>query len=202
MSNHVPRNPEEAEQQLRIDLAEYEADIQRSLEALKSSNASGLEAIKASTLINGGAAVAVLAFIGHLASIHADASVIMNFARPLRLFVAGALFGVVASGVTYLVRRIDFVSLKREFTSKEARRGGNEDLAAADHESSVKWGWWAEGLNFIVILIVAASLVCFGCGCYTAYRVFESGITTPPAPPAWTNCGHVWRTLLSIFDPI
>jgi hypothetical protein len=176
MSNHAPSNRDEADQQLRIDLAEYEADTQRSLESIKSGNASGLEAIKAGTLINAGAAVAVLAFIGHLASIHASGAVIMNFARPLRLFVAGALLGVVASGVTYLVRRIDFVSLKREFASKEARRGGNQGLATSNHESSIKWARAAEALNVIVILIVAASLVCFSRGCYTAYCVFESGI--------------------------
>lgn len=157
-------------------LAEYAADTQRSLESFRAGNESGTEAIKAATLINGGASVAMLAFIGHLASIQAKAAVIMGFAEPLRLFVMGALLGVVASGVTYLAHMFYIGSLTREFRSKEAKREGDEKLASIKHKASVRWGHVGQGINFIAILTVVAALLCFGFGCYIAYRAFESGI--------------------------
>src|SRR5438128_5691304 len=83
-------------------LAEYAADTERALESVRAGNASGREALRAITLINGGAAVAMLAFIGHLASTSASPTMIINFAKPLRLFVIGTLLSVIASGVTYL----------------------------------------------------------------------------------------------------
>jgi hypothetical protein len=59
------------EGKLSIDLAAYGANTSRSLQAVEAGNKAGAESIKAVTLINGGATVALLAFIGHLASISA-----------------------------------------------------------------------------------------------------------------------------------
>ena len=178
---------EMAAEEHKAALAEYAADTQRSLESVRAGNESGTEAIKATTLINGGAAVAMLAFVGHLASIQAKATVIMGFAEPLRLFVAGALLGVVASGVTYLAHVFYIGSLTREFRSKEAKREGDETLASVRHNASVRWGRIGQGINFIVVLIVVASLFCFAFGCYIAYRAFESGIPLHSTGPALTN---------------
>src|SRR6266404_3904086 len=119
-----PLNREEAlriaSEQSKIDLAEYEADVQRSLEANRTGNASGRDAIKATTLVNGGAAVAMLAFLGHLASIGADPTTIIEFARALRWFVIGTLLCVLASGITYVAQRTCELGLRREFESKAA----------------------------------------------------------------------------------
>jgi hypothetical protein len=80
---------EMAAEEHKTTLAEYATDAQRSLESVRAGNESGTEAIKATTFINGGAAVAMLAFIGHLASIQAKAAAITGFARPLLWFVVG-----------------------------------------------------------------------------------------------------------------
>jgi len=64
------------QRQQAIDLAAYAASTSRSLEATRAGNAAGTEALRAVTLLNGGAAVALLAFISHLASIGAPQSAI------------------------------------------------------------------------------------------------------------------------------
>lgn len=70
----------------------------------------GQNATRILLAINGGAAIAVLAFLGHLASI--DSSMIKAFASPLRWFTFGvALMGLVAGG-TYL-SQLAFSSEKR-----------------------------------------------------------------------------------------
>jgi len=176
-----------AAQEHKAALAEYAADSQRSLESVRAANISGAEALKAATLINGGAAVAILAFIGHLASINAKPPVVMDFAKPLRSFVVGALLGVVASGVTYLAHMFYIGSLTREFQSKEARREDNETLAVSKHKASVRWGRIGRVVNLVVMALVAASLFSFAYGCYIAYRAFESGITSPTRLSAQSN---------------
>jgi hypothetical protein len=162
-------------------LAEYAADTERTFEAVRAGNASGREALRAITLINGGAAVAMLAFIGHLASTSANPTIIINFAKPLRLFVIGTLLSVVASGVTYLAQRAWFAALKCEFESKEAKRDDDQILAANKTRVSKRWVRVGECTNLIVISLGAAALFCFAYGCYIAYRVFESGILPYPA---------------------
>ena len=158
-------------------LAEYAADVQRTLESVRAANESGSEAIKAATLINGGAAVAMLAFVGHLASIQAVATVIMGFAKPLRLFVVGTLLGVVASGLTYLAQSFFTASLVRDLKSKEAKREDQESLATRHDAASVTWRRIGQVTNFTAVLTVVAALVCFSLGCYVAYQAFQSGIT-------------------------
>ncbi len=169
---------EMAAEEHKAALAEYVADSQRASESVKAGNLSGAEAIRAATLINGGAAVAMLAFIGHLASIQAKSTVIMDFAGPLRLFVIGVLLGSVASGVTYLAHTFYLGSLIREFRSKEARRDDNETLAELKQKASIRWGRVGRSINLVAVLLVAASLFCFAYGCCVAYRAFESGIAT------------------------
>jgi uncharacterized membrane protein YvlD (DUF360 family) len=75
-----------------------EANMQWPLEMFRAGTTTGAEAIKAAILINGGAAVAVLAFISHLTKPE-----VARFAVPLFLFVGGVFASAVASGVTYLV---------------------------------------------------------------------------------------------------
>jgi hypothetical protein len=72
------------------------------LEGFKQVIALGQSAIKSVTLINGGAAVALLAFIGHLAVAATSKYQITPFAESLRYFVAGVLCSALASGTTYL----------------------------------------------------------------------------------------------------
>jgi hypothetical protein len=70
------------------------------LEGFKSVILARQNALRLAILLNGGAAVAMLAYIGKL-SVKASASV-SQFAFPLFLFVLGALTVAVGAGVTYL----------------------------------------------------------------------------------------------------
>lgn len=88
----------------QADLERYKAKLQNlnesQAEMFRSVIAAGQAAIRSSLLLNGGAAVALLAFMGHLAQ-HTPAKVV-DFAICLLLFTLGALAIVMVSGGTYL----------------------------------------------------------------------------------------------------
>ncbi|MES1950513.1 hypothetical protein S4A8_06628 [Salinisphaera sp. S4-8] len=92
-------------------LAQYEAELQQYIEHTKSQNAAQLEmfrsvissgqnAIRTSFLLNGGAAVALLAFLGHLAT--SKPNFVALFADVLLPFSIGVLAIAIVSGFTYL----------------------------------------------------------------------------------------------------
>lgn len=73
------------------------------LENFKALISAGQAAIRTMLALNGGAAVAMLAFIGHLAT--GDAALtIPTFAGCLSLFAGGALAAGLVSGGTYLTQ--------------------------------------------------------------------------------------------------
>lgn len=93
------------------ELEQYKAQLQVWVEAEKRNHASDLEmfrsviqsgqnAVKSSFLLNGGASVALLAFIGKLTE--EQHSKIPAFADALTIFVIGVFSIALASGVTYL----------------------------------------------------------------------------------------------------
>jgi hypothetical protein len=94
-----------------VELEQFKADLQNwinqndfqhqsKLEMFRSVITAGQSAIKSSFLLNGGAAVALLAFIGHLASI--DKANVAIFAPSLLPFAYGVLAIAITSGFTYL----------------------------------------------------------------------------------------------------
>lgn len=95
----------------QADIEHYKAQLQLWVEAEKRNHSADLEmfrsviqsgqnALKSSFLLNGGASVALLAFIGKLTE--EQASRIPGFAYPLSVFVTGILSIALASGATYL----------------------------------------------------------------------------------------------------
>jgi hypothetical protein len=132
---------------VRAALTEYQVDTQRSFEMFRAGTTTGAETIKAAILINGGAAVAVLAFIGHLVAIHAPSAAVMNFAWPLALFVIGVLASALASGVTYLVHWCYVTALNYEFAGKKARRDDKDDVAKPNEQSEKRWNRIAWRVN-------------------------------------------------------
>ena len=107
--NEVQNSPEP--EPTPVDFERYKADLQNWIEANKYQHEGNLEmfrsvitsgqgAIKSSLLLNGGAAVALLAFIAHLAELQRDK--VSEFASCLLLFAFGVLAIVVTSGCTYL----------------------------------------------------------------------------------------------------
>jgi len=102
-----------AEMKLDCDLAVFSAENDRniahannltasSLELFKSVILVGQSALKASMLINGGAAVALLAFMGKIWGTSTSSEVAGNISMALFLFCIGIFLSALASGVTYV----------------------------------------------------------------------------------------------------
>lgn len=139
-----------------VDIERYKADLQNwieankyqhegNLEMFRSVIASGQGAIKSSFLLNGGAAVALLAFIAHLAEFKADK--VPEFAACLLPFAFGVLAIVVTSGCTYL----------SQWLYSNAREGAR------------KAGF---RVNILCILLGIASYAFFIWGLLATYRIF------------------------------
>jgi len=99
-SNLAKYNAENA-----CNLAQYNAENTANLEMFKSVILAGQSALKSVILINGGAAVAILAFIGNIWNKQTDVYVVKKLLVSMALFVLGNLTGAVASGFTYLAQR-------------------------------------------------------------------------------------------------
>jgi hypothetical protein len=118
-----------------------------SVEMFKSVIAAGQSALKTSFLMNGGASLALLAFVGHLSS-H-NSGKIPLLAPSLAIFVAGVLVISLASGVTYL----------------------SQWFYADDQRWAERTGF---ALNVLAIVLGLASYCVFAWGVYKAYQVFAS----------------------------
>lgn len=86
--------------QLQIMVEREKSNHASDLEMFRTVIQSGQNAVKTALLMNGGASVALLAFIGKLTE--EQQSRIPPFADALAIFVAGVFTIVVASGSTYL----------------------------------------------------------------------------------------------------
>lgn len=139
-----------------VELEKYKADLQLHIEQNKNYHASQLEmfksvitsgqnAMRSSFLMNGGAAVALLAFIGHLAAIK-PASVPL-FASVLMPFVFGVLAMTMTSGFTYL----------------------SQWLYDSASEKAQEWGF---NINILCIALGISSYGLFMWGMYRAYFAF------------------------------
>lgn len=115
------------------------------LEMFKSVIQTGQNALRAIVLLNGGAAVALLAFIGKLADV--SRLNIPLFAVPLTIFVVGAFLSTISSGLTYLTQL-----LYSEMGKWRNRTG--------------------VFLQIVSIILGLASLCSFGYGTYRAYGAF------------------------------
>lgn len=139
-----------------IEIERYKADLQNWIQANKLSSESNLEmfrsvissgqsAIKSSFLLNGGASVALLAFIGHLAQF--TPTKVAAFGNCLLPFTFGVLAISVTSGLTYLTQWL-YAS-----ASAEARKAGFR-------------------VNVFCILLGFASYAFFTWGIVATYRLF------------------------------
>lgn len=136
---------------------QYRAQIDFDIEELKAVNAAGQSAIKSSMLVNGGGAVALLAFIGHLTTSSATAGAIPTFALPLTIFVLGVWLSGMSAGFTYLTAF-----------------GRSIKLSDPQRRPTPKWRTFSNLSNWIAIICGSASLMfCFPAGCYFGYKSFE-----------------------------
>ena len=146
-------------------LERYKAELITHIEATKHNNNANLEMFKSVILagqnairtivgINGGASVAMLAFLGHLAAIRSP--LIPVYAACLLPFATGTLLGGLISGSTYL--------------SQWLYAGGSKKAETAGFV-----------VNILVILFGIGAFASFGLGvCWT----YEAFLNTPPLDTA------------------
>ncbi len=96
----TPAQMEKYKAELQVWIKQNEAVQAAELEKVRSVILAGQNALKTAFLMNGGATVALLAFLGKLSDKHQDK--IAVFASALVVFVIGVLAITVASGLTYL----------------------------------------------------------------------------------------------------
>jgi hypothetical protein len=137
----IEAGKETALAQQRADLAQFSAEADARLELFRSVISSGQAALKSFFLLNGGAAVAVLALVGHLSTTGATAAHVDAFALPLLCFAVGLLLSAIASGGTYYVQK-----------------------AYSDRRKQL-----GDRLNAVGFVVCIASLLAFVAGGYYAY---------------------------------
>lgn len=137
---------EEAKLNHASKLAHYTATNVANLELFKSVIETTKILIQSLILINGGSAVALLAFIGHLASSGNGHPSVSSFAAPLLCFVIGVGTAAFFGGL---------IALAQKLYSHHLRRSGNASVMAS-------------------ILLALASFTAFGLGSYWAYKVFAT----------------------------
>jgi hypothetical protein len=117
--------------------------------------AQGGDALKAFSLINGGALVATLAFLGQRQGLSAEAAAAMSFA--LWVWAGGLLLAAASYGLRYLADVVTIVSEIRD------RRMWTSPLL-----------WWS------AVLAGLGSLACFAVGAYMAGGGIEAILTQLP----------------------
>lgn len=116
---------------------------QSNIESFKAAVTSGQSAIRSLFLLNGGAAIAILAFLGHLTQHHPDR--LPTFAWTLLPFTVGVFATATVSGLTYLSQ----VFFARNETEK-----------------------YGFAFQFACVGVGVSSLVCFAIGMRRAYDAF------------------------------
>ena len=139
----------------RADLSAWitarQHQYEHNLEMLRSVITVGQSALKSSLLINGGAAVAVLAFLGRLLSSESASVSIDGLSLALLQFVWGVLAAAIAAGATYF---------------SQAGYGG-------------EFGSWSRkigiGGHIVAVVGVFAAYGFFGVGAWQAYSAINLG---------------------------
>ena len=140
------------------ELEQYKAQLQHDIELSKNDHATNLEmfrsvissgqnAIRSSFLLNGGASVALLAFISHLTTSKVEK--VASFADALIPFVIGVLAITITAGLTYL----------------------SQWFYAHDTKASIRTGFI---LNIIIIILGLASYGFFIWGMCVTYENFKT----------------------------
>lgn len=126
------------------NLAHYEAIQQLSIEMFRSVISYGQAALKTTILINGGAAVALLAFIGRIWGSSPSQAAVDSLTNSIVLYSFGVLASAMGTATTYLT------------------------------QYSYHSAWKKTGIAFHIasVLFVLVAFVLFGVGSYEAYVAF------------------------------
>lgn len=139
------QSPEARALEHERNLAHFEATAQSSIEMFKSVIDAGKEALKAAMLINGGAVVALLGFMGAVISKGLSNKLGLALTTPLIAFGAGVLAAGLAFGFRYISQAI--------YSSRHLTVG--------------------HVVNGISTLLAVISFALFAFGLYGAYQAFS-----------------------------
>lgn len=131
-----------------INIEEMKLNEAIRLESFRSTINVGMNAAKSCMLINGGASVALLAFIGNIWAKDSLDIAAMLVSKGLLIFCAGVFLAALCSGFTYLAQS--------SYTSSQLG-------------TIKKWVVWGRICNVIAILSALLSLIVFGLGSYQTY---------------------------------
>jgi hypothetical protein len=135
---------EEQKLELQRSLAHYDAVNKSNLEMFRSVIESGKEALNASLLINGGAVIAVLSFLGTAVGKGASNALGLALTYPLLAFGSGVLLAALAFAARYFTQYA---------YDREAMRPGT-------------------GFHILTVLLGLSAYSSFGFGVFLAYRAF------------------------------
>lgn len=129
---------------------QYKAEQESNLEGFRSTIQFGQAALKSSILINGGAAVAILAFIGHILGSGVSKTIQSEISYSLLIFFVGVLAAAMACGTSYFSQSYYF----------ELR----------NNKVALIW-------RIASVVLVIFSYICFLWGGLSAYWGFTTAIT-------------------------
>lgn len=131
------------------NLAHYDAQQQHALEMLRSVIGNGQAALKSALLINGGAAAALLAFIGNIWTKDIATAAVAPLTNSIIFFAFGVLSAALGAGTTYVTQYCYFEK------------------------------WEKSGIVFhlVTFVVVLLSYFLFGKGAYESYLTFVTHLT-------------------------
>ena len=157
----------------RDDALEFEHNSKVTLQAFEATIASGQSALKTGVLINGGAAVALLAFLGSTSSRTGSATPLVHLrllSVALLCFGAGVLASAFAAGFVYLaqLKNLEYVDAAvRSFQAKHLeRKRANLSRRAEGNRRA------ANSRNRVATIFVVSALACFIAGLGWSFSVF------------------------------
>jgi hypothetical protein len=142
----------------KCELEKWKTDTQCSMIMYQQVNMQGQAAMKAALLINGGASVAMLAFIGTAMNRGTDNILLLKLCFSMLMFIAGVLSVAFAMGVAYLA--------------------GFADASETDTDQSDKktFKWWSI-LNTVAIILTVIGYIWFITGSLNAYCAFTNWLS-------------------------
>ena len=183
-----------------IKLAIYNTVGDRSLETLRSVFTFAVETIKAAMLINGGGAIALLAFASHIWSSNSGSSLVQPLSYAVCWFAGGVLVATIAAAIGYLTQYKYLRALESHLLELEAdlkfshprpfdyeqfvddlKQDSKRSRAAAVFRQTIAW------------IAIVFSVGCFCLGAGTAYRAFTisqspTDTNSPDSAAALATC--------------
>ena len=144
----------------KCELEVWKTDYQYSMIKYQQVNIQGQAAMKAALLINGGASVAMLAFIGTAMNNDTNSLLLSKLCSSMLMFIVGVLSVALAFGVTYLA----------------GFKAASKTETDTDQSGKKTFKLWSI-LNNIAITLVVIGYLLFITGSLNAYCAFTNSLS-------------------------